>query len=413
MFDESEDSEDEDLVAERYVQRRMRQERDEKGRKEKRSMKEKEREYSGKETEKGSDQQDKENEGPTDALLETLILMRKESKSNDARIKAQIRESEAKNRKMTMKQVKNSVWGTGTVKDRQNRDEFLESMKREDKLHSLSRLVAEKGNDEETAAAVAKLMEDEQQDQERKEFVRMNPAGAIVDAYVKSSEHFSAATLDYYGGDNMKNIKQTMKLDTIKAQLVKGSRAGDGGVSFMCESVTEAARDVYQPGSAGGYGQGQGGHGVKRRADSGWGKTYQAANGRVRDRSENGNGFGGEEYGAGKQRKVETAQRYQDYSLVGKAFNIKTHQGKCRDGQCRMRGTNGALVICDRRETLTSELESASLVGQNGRDNGKFTCTVCGGAGHKVWECSVGRGWLKEGLCDERYVVASKFANQD
>ena len=88
-------------------------------------------------------------------------------------------------------------------------------MKREDKLSSLSRLVAEKGNDEDTAAAVAKLMEDEQQDQERKEFVRMNPAGAIVDAYVKSSEHFSAATLDFYGGDNMKNIKQTMKLDTI------------------------------------------------------------------------------------------------------------------------------------------------------------------------------------------------------
>ena len=70
------------------------------------------------------------------------------------------------------------------------------------------------------------------------------------------------------------------------------------------------------------------------------------------------------------------------------------------------------MVICDRKETLTSELESASLVGQNGMDNGKFSCTVCGGTGHKVWECSVGRGWLKEGLCDERYVVASKFANQ-
>jgi hypothetical protein len=37
---------------------------------------------------------------------------------------------------------------------------------------------------------------------------------------------------------------------------------------------------------------------------------------------------------------------------------------------------------------------------------------VCGGTGHKVWECSVGRGWLKEGLCNDRYVVANKFVNQ-
>jgi hypothetical protein len=97
---------------------------------------------------------------------------------------------------------------------------------------------------------------------------------------------------------------------------------------------------------------------------------------------------------------------------VGKAFDIRTHQGRSRDGKCRMMGMGGSMLMMDKgTETLQSAQTSGEFV-SGGEDNGNRECFVCGRNGHMRWECPLGRDWFKRGYCDERYVVCDKHCNR-
>ena len=167
-------------------------------------------------------------------------------------------------------------------------------------------------------------------------------------------------------------------------------------------------------GSSSGYGGGYGGSGYGNSSSGSRSGGYGSSSGgnseydrRGReDRRDDRRGRGGSD--DGNSRAADNAKRFAKTELIGKTFNIQTHQGKSRDGQCRMMSLGGSMIIMDKgAQTLQTPPVSGEFV-SGGEDNGNRECYVCGKLGHLRWECPLGREWHRQGLCDERYVVCDK-----
>ena len=193
-----------------------------------------------------------------------------------AKMKGHLLKEAKKNREMTKKLVHQQEWkGADGAKHKQV---YLDSMDRQDKLNELIRLSdeSEGGMSESVLKGLRSFEQEEVLEQEKTEFMEKYPEARHLDNFLTSTRHESKEVRAYFGGENAKKYKDTLKMVKLGADVMKigghGVLTGEARYSDAGKGVSTLA-DRKSSGHNSGYGGGYGGSGYGS-SSSGYGGGY-------------------------------------------------------------------------------------------------------------------------------------------